>query len=336
MLYTDQLQTWTNEERRFQLNTARIQALCLVQTPAVRQHFVEQGQIICQAILQGSSKVQFRFPERIRLLGDDLQTWREENIARRYRQQWAGNRLLRGRSGELVKSFIQRMSELQSSADEAIATCAEIIRYQTALALFSSLPRKVVEETSSGVDALAASTLEEAECQVHELEGYVHVLTMAFAVEPAIGEEEAYSNMTSRMIQRLIEAGLSYCQRSTLQIISTIRQRVAQNSLNRGLSVSIPYFDDEVLQLRRFDLEVIPPSRILFEPIFVVNAVQEAKKMVSDDPNLSPGTRQHLFEQLEVLEKSFEFGNQYMTIGMVIQANGYSVKMNDKRGSALR
>jgi hypothetical protein len=334
MLYTNQFQTLTNEERSFQLNAARRQQLWSAQTPAVRQHFAEQGQRICEAILKGSAIVQFSFPEQIRLPGDDLHTWREENVARRYRQQWAGSRLLRGRSGELVKSFIQRMSELQSSADEGIAACAEIIRYQTAQALFAALPLKALETVSADAAVPPALTVEEAQSCFYELEGYIHLLTMAFAVDPAISEEDKYSNVASRMIQRFIEAGLSYCQLCTLQIIRTIRQRAAQNSLNRGLSVSLPYFDDQALELKKFNLEVIPPGRILFEPHFVVDAVVEAKRRVSADTHLSPATRQHLLAQLELLEKSFNFGNQYMPVGMLFQTNGYSIQTKDARGRA--
>ena len=79
--------------------------------------------------------------------------------------------------------------------------------------------------------------------------------------------------------------------------------------MNRGLSLSLPYFDDQTLRLDISKFEVIPAGRIMFVPAFVVHAVQQEQVKVSQDTRLNPSTRKHLLYLLDLLEQAFEAAN---------------------------
>jgi hypothetical protein len=67
----------------------------------------------------------------------------------------------------------------------------------------------------------------------------------------------------------------------------------------------MPYFEDQDLQLRTHDFEVIPGGRIMFVPAFVVRAARQQRAMVAQDTRLSLSTRKYLLAELETLEKAF-------------------------------
>jgi hypothetical protein len=79
---------------------------------------------------------------------------------------------------------------------------------------------------------------------------------------------------------------------------------VAQD-LNRGLSLSLPYFDDQVLAMKMRDFEVIPAGRIMFVPAFVVRAARLEQAKAGQDTRLSVSTRKHLLIELKMLEEVF-------------------------------
>jgi len=72
-----------------------------------------------------------------------------------------------------------------------------------------------------------------------------------------------------------------------------------------GLSLSLPYFDDQMLEMRLLDLEVIP-GRTLFIPAFVVLAARREQERVAQDKRLSHSTRIYLVSQLKTLEHAFD------------------------------
>jgi hypothetical protein len=88
-------------------------------------------------------------------------------------------------------------------------------------------------------------------------------------------------------------------------MIRVIKQRAAAHDLNRGLSLSLPYFDDQALELHTRDFEVIPSGRIMFVPAFVVRASREEEAKVAQDTRLSPSTRKYLLIELKHLEQAF-------------------------------
>ncbi len=120
---------------------------------------------------------------------------------------------------------------------------------------------------------------------------------------------EPFDRGTSR--DSLADTALDVCRGHELaqieltQLVHKIRQRVATRCLNRGLSLSLPYFDDEARALMGWEFEVIPRGRIPFVPAFVVQAARREAERVARDQDMSPGTRAHLLELLSALECAF-------------------------------
>jgi hypothetical protein len=106
----------------------------------------------------------------------------------------------------------------------------------------------------------------------------------------------------------LVNQGRALARYETLEIINTIKERAAQHDLNRGLSLSVPYFDDQELASALESFEVIPQGRIMFVPAFVVKAARLQQAKVADDTRLSPSTRKHLIQGLKMLEAAFDDG----------------------------
>ena len=110
------------------------------------------------------------------------------------------------------------------------------------------------------------------------------------------------------MLGQLVNQGRALAIHQTKEIIKHIKERAEAQSLNRGLRLSLPYFDDQDLMIATSNFEVIPSGRIMFVPAFVVRAVQQEAVKVSQDTRYNPSTRKHLLHLLELLEKAFKSG----------------------------
>jgi hypothetical protein len=75
--------------------------------------------------------------------------------------------------------------------------------------------------------------------------------------------------------------------------------------LNRGLSISLPYFNDQSLAMETYNFEVIPAGRIMFVPAFVVRATHEQEAKIAQDTRYSQSTRRHLLNELNRLGNAF-------------------------------
>ncbi len=117
--------------------------------------------------------------------------------------------------------------------------------------------------------------------------------------------EELQTREGSALLDQRISQGRALACSQTEGIIQGIKQRAAAQELNRGLSLSLPFFDDQKLQIRLRDFMVIPPGRIMFLPAFVVLASRKEQKKVAQDFRLSYSTRKHLLQQLQMLESAF-------------------------------
>jgi hypothetical protein len=107
------------------------------------------------------------------------------------------------------------------------------------------------------------------------------------------------------MLGQLINQGRALARYQSREIIQTIKRRAAAQDLNRGLSLSLPYFDDQTLALQIHDFEVIPSGRIMFLPAFVVRGTHLERAKVEQDTRLSASTCKHLLSELKMLEEAF-------------------------------
>ncbi|MEW5872987.1 MAG: hypothetical protein AB1894_27250 [Chloroflexota bacterium] len=154
-------------------------------------------------------------------------------------------------------------------------------------------------------DQLLVSTMQEAETYIASMQEFLRILHMAVGLAPYLVTVEIYQRKRYGMLGQLINQGRALARYQTREIIKTIQQRAAAQDLNRGLGLSLPYFDDQVLEMKTYDFQVIPAGRIMFVPALVVRAARQEEAKVAQDTRLSPSTRKHVLVGLQMLEGTF-------------------------------
>jgi hypothetical protein len=153
---------------------------------------------------------------------------------------------------------------------------------------------------------LLSKSVEEAEAHIKSMQRFMEVLFLAVALAPYISADDEYAKKRYGMLGQLVNQGRALAIYQAKKIIAHIKERAATGNLNRGLSLSLPYFDDQELRVNVTKFEVIPAGRIMFVPAFVVRAVRQEEMKVSQDTRFNPSTRKHLLHLLELFEKAFE------------------------------
>jgi hypothetical protein len=145
----------------------------------------------------------------------------------------------------------------------------------------------------------------EAEAHIQSMQKYTQVLHRSSSLAPYMVASDEYQRKRYGILGQLVNQGRALAKFKTSEIIREIKGRVKKGSLNRGLSISMPYFDDQNLGMDELNFEVIPAGRIMFIPAFVVRASVSEQAKVSQDTRLSPSTRKYLLTQLKALETAF-------------------------------
>ena len=153
---------------------------------------------------------------------------------------------------------------------------------------------------------MLVKSVDEANAHIKSMQRFMEVLFLAVALVPYISTDEEYANKRYGMLGQLVNQGRALATHQTKEIIARIKERAEAGSLNRGLRLSLPYFDDQFLKIEISNFEVIPAGRIMFVPAFVVRAVRQEEVKVSQDTRLNPSTRNHLLHLLDILEQAFE------------------------------
>jgi hypothetical protein len=152
---------------------------------------------------------------------------------------------------------------------------------------------------------LLVGTEKEADAHVRSMQRYVQILHTASALAPYMVASEDYQRRRYGILGQLVNQGRALAAFRTSEIILAIQQRAEKSSLNRGLSITLSYFDDQLLELQESRFEIIPRGRIMFVPAFVVRAARDEQAKVAQDTRLNPSTRKHLIDQLQMLENAF-------------------------------
>jgi hypothetical protein len=156
-----------------------------------------------------------------------------------------------------------------------------------------------------GDGQLLVHSTSEAEAHVASMQRFLNILHMAISLAPYLVADEVYQQKRYGMLGQLVNQGRALALYRTQEIVQTIWQRAKSQDLNRGLSVSLPYFDDQDLRLRSHAFEVIPAARIMFTPSFVTRVALAEQAKVAQDTRLSLSTRRHLLSELRLLEAAF-------------------------------
>ncbi len=152
---------------------------------------------------------------------------------------------------------------------------------------------------------LVVGSVNEAEANISSMQRYLSVLHTAVGMAPYMVADDEYQSKRYGILGQLVSQGRALARYQVGEIVNTIQRRVASHDLNRGLSLSLPYFNDQTLAMENYGFEVIPSGRIMFVPAFVVRAAREQEAKIAQDTRLSQSTRKHLLAELHILEKAF-------------------------------
>jgi len=152
---------------------------------------------------------------------------------------------------------------------------------------------------------LVVGSVNEAEANIASMQRYLSVLHIAVGMAPYMVADEEYQLKRYGILGQLVSQGRALARYQVGEIVNTIQRRAASHDLNRGLSLSLPYFNDQTLAMENYGFEVIPSGRIMFVPAFVVRAAREQEAKIAQDTRLSQSTRKHLLAELATLEKAF-------------------------------
>ncbi len=153
--------------------------------------------------------------------------------------------------------------------------------------------------------SLLVGNMGEAEADIASMQRYLSVLHAAVGLAPYIVADESYQHKRYGMLGQLMNQGRALARYQVEEIIHTIQRRAKSHDLDRGLSLSLPYFNDQTLEMEEYFFDVIPPGRVMFVPAFVVLAVRAQGAKVAQDTRLSRTTRRHLLAELGTLEQIF-------------------------------
>ena len=154
-------------------------------------------------------------------------------------------------------------------------------------------------------DKLLVSSVGEAEAHIASMQKFLTVIFAARSLAPYMVADEEYQRKRYGMLGQLINQGRALARYVTRDTIRAIQERADAQSLNRGLSLSLPYFDDQELKTDIYHFVVIPAGRIMFVPSFVVRAAREEEVKVDQDTRFDLSTRKHLLFELKMLEEAF-------------------------------
>jgi hypothetical protein len=152
---------------------------------------------------------------------------------------------------------------------------------------------------------LLEGDLKEAEAHIASMQHYLAVLHAAVGLAPYMVADEEYQRKRYGILGQLVNQGRALASYQVEEIIRTIKHRAASHDLDRGLSLSLPYFNDQTLTVEEYNFEVIPSGRVMFVQAFVVLAVRAQGAKVAQDTRLNHSTRRHLLAELGLLEHVF-------------------------------
>jgi hypothetical protein len=157
-----------------------------------------------------------------------------------------------------------------------------------------------------GEDKLIVNSVSEAEAHVASMQRFLTILFAARSLAPYMVADSEFEKKRYGMLGQLVNQGRALARYQTGVIIQTIHQRARNQTLNRGLSLDLPYFDDQDLRLETHNFVIIPAGRIMFVPAFVVRAALEEQAKIAQDTRFSHSTRIHLMAELQTLGEAFE------------------------------
>jgi hypothetical protein len=205
-------------------------------------------------------------------------------------------------AGSVPSSAITQESDAITETGDTDSSRGELQSPYVPAALNFFMPQWVAFDSDG---SLLARNIAEAEGHINAMQKYLSILHMAVGLSPYFVCEPVYSQKRYGILGQLVNQARLLARYQIEEIITEIKRRSVSNNLNRGLSLSFPYFDDRDLSIKLQRFEVIPAGRIMFLPAFVVRASREEQAKVVQDTRLSHSTKKYLLKELQMLETAF-------------------------------
>lgn len=287
-------------------------SLFFAQPLPVKQFFIAQSQILAGGFLKNVPSVHFQLPERVVCDVGDLTPL---PVPEKQRYQKAGGRIDCFRRETFQEVLNQHLSRLEESQDQAISVAASLTRLTTVLYLVQGMLPVFHNEPPGSFEAEADTPpLSEQKTNMNTLDPWildnslrrsVAILSTAARFAPYIVADQGYQLQCKGVLSSLIQQGQGATIRQTREIIERLKVKAAAHELDRGLSLSLPYFDDREMELRLYDFEVIPVGRIPFDSRCVIMAARVERSKVANAAHFSHSTRKHLLFEFSMLEEAF-------------------------------
>jgi len=271
---------------------------------------------IAEALVRGERQLSFALPEQVSIEQELIV------VPAEFRKQVVAGLLGRLPAKDIRSAVRQRLNQLEQSNHQAVAVSGRLVRY----AVVSYIVHAMLPAGGSINDGddeaarrfympqwiafdderLLVSSVQEAEAHVASMQSYVSTLHLAVSLAPYIFADEVYQHKRSGMLVQFIYQGRALARYQISLVIGKIRRYAEAGDLNLGFSLSLPYFDDQSLEMKMYDFQVIPAGRTMFVPAFVVLAARREQNRLQQDAHLSESTRMHILSELKALEHAFE------------------------------
>jgi hypothetical protein len=152
---------------------------------------------------------------------------------------------------------------------------------------------------------LLAGDLKEAFADIQAMRRYLLALNSAVCLAPYMVVDEEFQSRRYGILGQLVNQGRALATYQVRLLCQTIKTRSASHGLDRGLCLSLPYFNDETLRTETYKFDIIPTGWVMFVPAFVVLAARAEAAKVLQNTHLSLSTRKALVQELCILERAF-------------------------------
>jgi hypothetical protein len=292
----------------------QLQQAFLDAQPLDTQRLLEgQARKIAEALVRGERQLSFVLPEQVSIEAPGRSGEGLIAVPVEFRKQVVAGLLGRLPAKDIRAAVRQRLNQLEQSHHQAVAVSARLIRYAAVKYIVHDL---LPAGDSGGVympqwiafddERLLVDSLDEATARVALMQNYVSTLHLAVSLAPYIFADEEYQRKRSGMLVQLINQGRALARYQVGVVLGKIQRYAKAGELNLGFSLSLPYFDDQTLEMKMHDFEVTPPGRIMFVPALAWRAAHLEQEKVQQDTRLNESTRMHLLSELKVLERAFE------------------------------
>ena len=284
-----------------------------------------QARDIAQALMQGQRQIHLRLPDKVAIRVSASDRYWQTAVPTEFRRQAVAGLFGRLPSKDIRAAVRQRLAQLEQSPHPAVTVSARLLRYAIVMYMVhealpaddSATPGSATPGTGRffmpqwvafDQGCLVVDSVTVAEADIAAMQQYLSTLHLAVSLAPYIFADEEYQRKRNGMLGQLVNQGQALACYWTGEIIGKIRRKAASGQLDRGFSLSLPYFDDQLLEMRKLDFEVVPAGWVMFVPAFVVLAVRREQAKVAQDMRLGYSTRLHLLSELKSLERAFDAG----------------------------